>query len=245
MVANSCLEVDEVKIRPRCFMDVVIRGYRHGRIVFELYEDLAPNTVKNFKTFCMKANYKKIKFELILKGIVGFEHVWIKHSLYHNGEKSNLKHDQVGLLSTPTDTSRPVFFITLSSCSQFSDNKNMVFGKIVKGLGLLKEMEKVMIDNCRPSIEVCNCGVISEDEEDGMDNLSGYPDWLLEDIIVKEKADFTSWLAVLETKSFLLEIKSNLSKAIEDCLEKQQEQRLKLKEARNAESNANSNTKAK
>ncbi|XVF49152.1 hypothetical protein PTKIN_Ptkin03bG0245500 [Pterospermum kingtungense] len=185
MVAKSWLEIDEeisdeVKIRPRCFMDIVIRGYPHGRIVFELFEDLAPNTLKNFKTFCTEANYRKIKFKLIRRGIVGFEDVLIRHSLYRYGEKTNLKHDQAGLLSTPTDS------------------ENMVFGKIVKGLVVLKEIEKapinmpLMSNYYHPPIEVC-----LEDKEDDMNNLNQYLHWLFEDIILKGKEDFTLLLAVL------------------------------------------------
>ncbi|XVF49154.1 hypothetical protein PTKIN_Ptkin03bG0245700 [Pterospermum kingtungense] len=229
MVAKSWLEIDgensdEVKIRPRYFMDIVMRGYRHGRIVFELYEDLAPNTVKNFKIFCMQADLKKIKVVPILKGIIGFEHEYlVRRSLYHNGEKTNLKHDQAGLLSTSTNGSgRPKIFITTSTCSQFHDNKNMVFGKIVKGLGLLKEIEKDMIHNYHPSFEVCNSGVILEEKEDDMNNFTQYLHWLLQDIILKGKEDFISLLVALGSLQIVALAESK------DCLEKQREQRVKL-----------------
>ena len=41
-----------IKDRPRVFFDVQVGGVPLGRIVFELFSDLAPKTVDNFRSLC-------------------------------------------------------------------------------------------------------------------------------------------------------------------------------------------------
>ena len=38
--------------RPRCFFDITISGTKVGRIVFELFADITPNTCENFRALC-------------------------------------------------------------------------------------------------------------------------------------------------------------------------------------------------
>lgn len=38
--------------RPRCFFDISLGGLSIGRIVFELFRDIAPRTVENFRCLC-------------------------------------------------------------------------------------------------------------------------------------------------------------------------------------------------
>jgi peptidyl-prolyl isomerase G (cyclophilin G) len=41
-----------VKKRPRCFFDISIGGVSVGRVVFELFTDVAPITCENFRALC-------------------------------------------------------------------------------------------------------------------------------------------------------------------------------------------------
>lgn len=38
--------------RPRCFLDISIGGELEGRVVVELYNDVVPKTVENFRALC-------------------------------------------------------------------------------------------------------------------------------------------------------------------------------------------------
>lgn len=38
--------------RPRCFFDLSIGGIPAGRVVFELFNDIAPKTADNFRSLC-------------------------------------------------------------------------------------------------------------------------------------------------------------------------------------------------
>ena len=42
----------EVKHKPRCFFDIEIGGISAGRIVMELFSDVAPVTCENFRSLC-------------------------------------------------------------------------------------------------------------------------------------------------------------------------------------------------
>lgn len=43
---------DEKPPRDRVFMDIAIGGLPSGRIVFELFNDVAPKTAENFRALC-------------------------------------------------------------------------------------------------------------------------------------------------------------------------------------------------
>ena len=43
---------DVKQYKPRCFFDVEIGGVSAGRIVFELFNDVAPITAENFRALC-------------------------------------------------------------------------------------------------------------------------------------------------------------------------------------------------
>jgi cyclophilin family peptidyl-prolyl cis-trans isomerase len=39
-------------IRPRCFLDLDVGGIAMGRVVIELFDDIVPITVENFRSLC-------------------------------------------------------------------------------------------------------------------------------------------------------------------------------------------------
>lgn len=64
--------------RPRCFFDISIGGLNVGRIVFELFKDVAPKTVENFRALCTgekgiglvtgkPLHYKNVIFHRVVK----------------------------------------------------------------------------------------------------------------------------------------------------------------------------------
>ena len=150
------------------------------KIVFELFDDEAPKTCKNFRYLCSKsvldkdqADYKNTIFHRVIKDFMiqggdttNFDGTGGK-SIYGDkfeDENFNLSHNQPGLLcmaNSGPNTNGSQFYITLKS-TPWLDNKHVVFGIVSKGYDVVKEIENVECDeNDCPNvkIEIIECGL--------------------------------------------------------------------------------------
>ncbi|XP_046453626.1 peptidyl-prolyl cis-trans isomerase G-like isoform X1 [Daphnia pulex] len=169
--------------KPRCFFDIEIGGIAAGRIVMELFNDIAPITCENFRSLCTgeKGIGKTTGKPLHYKGIV-FHRV-VKDFMIQSGDFSNgngtggesiyggtyedeefvKKHEQPFLLSMANrgkDTNGSQFFITTQP-SPHLDNIHVVFGHIISGQAVVKQIEGLPVDRrSRPlqDAKVVNCG---------------------------------------------------------------------------------------
>ncbi|XP_058060103.1 peptidyl-prolyl cis-trans isomerase G isoform X1 [Anopheles bellator] len=175
------LERPQEKVR--CFFDVSLGGLPAGRIVFELFPSVAPKTCDNFRALCTgeKGIGQKTSKPLHYKGII-FHRV-VKDFMIQSGDFSNgngtggesiyggtfndesftLKHDRAFLLSMANrgkDTNGSQFFITTQPAPHL-DNVHVVFGHVVSGQDLVRQLEQLPVDrNSRPLQDavVSNCG---------------------------------------------------------------------------------------
>ena len=132
-----------------------------GRMEFELYDDKWPKTSENFRRLCTGENqagytYKGSFFHRIINGFMAQGGDFTHHngmggaSIYGSkfpDENLNLHHSKRGLLSMANsgpDTNGSQFFITFAP-TPWLDGKHVVFGEMVKGEEVLKEMEKIWI----------------------------------------------------------------------------------------------------
>ncbi|EAT42690.1 AAEL005799-PA, partial [Aedes aegypti] len=167
----------------RCFFDITLGGLPAGRIVFELFPDIAPKTCENFRSLCTgeKGTGQKTGKPLHYKGII-FHRV-VKDFMIQSGDFSNgngtggesiyggtfddeaftLKHDKPFLLSMANrgkNTNGSQFFITTQPAPHL-DNVHVVFGHVVSGHDLVRQLEQLPVDrNSRPLQDavVANCG---------------------------------------------------------------------------------------
>ncbi|CAD6241927.1 GSCOCG00009379001-RA-CDS, partial [Cotesia congregata] len=137
--------------RPRCFFELRFEESKLllGRIIIEVYSDVAPKTCANFLAYCLGTNnglcYKNTPFYKIINGYLcqGGDVTELNGtgstSIYGTEfecENFNLKHNVPGILSTlySTDnTANSKFNLTFKKL-QVLDNKCAVFGKIISGL---------------------------------------------------------------------------------------------------------------
>ncbi|GAB2267270.1 Peptidyl-prolyl cis-trans isomerase cyp40 [Dionaea muscipula] len=205
--------------RPRCYLDISIGGDLEGRIVVELFTDVVPKTAYNFKALCtgekgigpntsVPLHYKGCPFHRVIKSFMiqggdisagdgtGGESIY---GLKFEDENFELKHERKGMLSMANsgpNTNGSQFFITTTRTSHL-DGKHVVFGKVIKGMGVVRSVEHVTVDdNDRPTQDViiADCGEIPDGADDGIANFfnddDNYPDWPTD---LDDSPDDLSW----------------------------------------------------
>ncbi|XP_052477648.1 peptidyl-prolyl cis-trans isomerase CYP40 [Gossypium raimondii] len=207
-------------VNPRCYLDISIGGEVEGRLIVELYRDVAPKTAENFRALCtgekgigpntsVPLHYKGVRFHRIIRGFMieggdisagdgtGGESIY---GLKFEDENFDLKHERKGMLSMSNmgpNTNGSQFFITTNRTSHL-DGKHVVFGKVIKGMGVVRSIEHIAGEDGTnyPTQEVviADCGEIPEGADDGISNFFKdgdiYPDWPAD---VDNKPDEISW----------------------------------------------------
>ncbi|XP_059058456.1 peptidyl-prolyl cis-trans isomerase D-like [Achroia grisella] len=175
---------------PLVFLDIAIDGEKAGRITIELRKDVVPKTAENFRALCTGekglgvykkplhfkgATFHKVVTQFMVQGgdIVNGDGT-SGESIYgptFEDENFILKHD-AGVLSMANKgrvhTNGSQFCITTVPCPHL-DGTNVVFGRVLTGLGLVLEMQQYGDDNGRPQVEcvVLECGELAPGDPGG------------------------------------------------------------------------------
>ncbi|KAK4407189.1 Peptidyl-prolyl cis-trans isomerase CYP63 [Sesamum angolense] len=173
---------------PSVFLDVSIDGDTTERIVIELFADVVPKTAENFRALCTgekgvgtstgkPLHYKGSTFHRIIKGFMAQGGDFSKgngtggESIYGGkfaDENFKLDHSGPGLLSMANggpNTNGSQFFITFKRQPHL-DGKHVVFGKVVKGMDVVKKMEQLGTADGRPAgvVKIVDCGEMSKEK---------------------------------------------------------------------------------
>lgn len=179
--------------KSRVFFDITIGGKPAGRINFELFDDIVPKTVDNFRSLCVgdkkskttekPLHYKGSIFHRIIKGFMcqggdftagngtGGESIWGEKFPDENFE---VKHDKPFLLSMANagpGTNGSQFFITTAPTPHL-DGKHVVFGKVIGGKALVREMENYPTganDKPKDDIAIADCGLLEQGSQEYRD----------------------------------------------------------------------------
>ncbi|XP_058209207.1 peptidyl-prolyl cis-trans isomerase CYP63 isoform X2 [Rhododendron vialii] len=174
------------KNNPLVFLDVSIDGNPLERITIELFADVVPKTAENFRALCTgekgigvstgkSLHFKGSKFHRIISGFMA------QGGDFQNGngtggesiyggkfadENFKLDHSGPGLLSMANsgrNTNGSQFFITFKRQPHL-DGKHVVFGKVVKGMDVVKKIELLGTTDGKPSglVKIVDCGETSE-----------------------------------------------------------------------------------
>ncbi|GAA6006621.1 hypothetical protein JCM11491_003120 [Sporobolomyces phaffii] len=169
-------------VNPRTFLDFQVEGQPLGRVVFELFHDVVPKTVDNFRALCTGSKgVNDLGIPLFLKGspmhriIAGFMCQGGDFTL-RNGkggesiygptfDDEDLRRDvdEQGLLvmaNKGKNTNSSQFFVTLRPCPHLN-GKHVVFGRVVSGFDVIQAMSKLPVDTKdRPLqlVTISHCG---------------------------------------------------------------------------------------
>ena len=169
---------------PVVFFDVAADGQALGRIEMELFADVVPKTAENFRALCTgekgvgKAgkplHYKGSTFHRVIPDFMlqggdftngngtGGESIY---GMKFADENFNLKHTTPGLLSMANagpGTNGSQFFITTVK-TEWLDGKHVVFGKVTKGMDVVKAVEAKgnSSGRTRGVISITDCGQLA------------------------------------------------------------------------------------
>lgn len=157
----------------KVFFDIKIGDESAGRISFGLFGDEAPLTVKNFFELSRHKKYKGNKFHRIIPNNVAQAGDITKGdgrggaSIYDgpfNDEPFIVPHDKEGLLSMANvgpDTNLSQFMISLVP-TPWLDGRHVVFGQVLQGMPVLREIEKVGQFTGVPlaNVVISDCGTL-------------------------------------------------------------------------------------
>lgn len=177
VVARYC---SNASANPRCFINVSIGNVAKGKVVFELRADAAPKTAENFRVLCTGEKgygFKGSIFHRIIPQFMCQGGDFTNHdgtggrSIYgrtFDDEDFSVAHDRPGLLSMANagpNTNGSQFFITTVP-TPWLDGKHVVFGHIVEGYDVIKEMEAVGSNTGKPTakVTITECGEIEQDQ---------------------------------------------------------------------------------
>ncbi|MFE4857178.1 peptidylprolyl isomerase [Streptomyces sp. NPDC056670] len=159
------------------YFDITIDGENAGRIVFRLFDDVVPETARNFRELSTGQNgygyagssFHRVIPEFMLQG-GDFTHgngtggKSIFGATFAD-ENFSLKHDRPFLLSMANrgpGTNGSQFFVT-TVVTPWLDGKHVVFGEVVEGEDLVKKIEALGTRSGAPraTVVISESGVVA------------------------------------------------------------------------------------
>ena len=171
------------EVTEKVYFDIEIDGEKTGRIVFGMFGNTVPKTVKNFSTLAdgsagvgnsgKPLHFKGSKFHRIIPGFMAQGGDFTAgngtggESIYGNkfaDENFTLQHSKPFLLSMANagpNTNGSQFFITFKE-TPWLNGRHTVFGEVLEGQDVVEALEKIGSGSGKTSKEatIADCGVL-------------------------------------------------------------------------------------
>ena len=175
---------EQNKDNPVVFLDIKIGDKEAKRVEIELFKDKVPKTSENFRCLCTgekgeKLHYKGSIFHRVIRNFMiqggdfenangtGGSSIYGKKFDDENFTYSLSREGLLAMANSGPNTNGSQFFITLKDCPWLNE-KHVVFGQVIKGMDVVKEVEAVETDGQdKPKVTVVieNCGEIKPGEK--------------------------------------------------------------------------------
>ncbi|CAG9771710.1 unnamed protein product [Ceutorhynchus assimilis] len=179
LVAANQAKSESYKITDQIYMDIKIDGTPVGRIIYGLFGEVAPKTVKNFKHIALHGIDGKsyagtnflvaVKKVMILAGDIqhnnGSGYLSI-YGEYFEDETFEIQHESTGLLAMVNPgvpNSNGCMFLITTMPTPWLNGKNVIFGKVLRGHNVVHKIEYLKTDyNDRilKDVQISKCGEI-------------------------------------------------------------------------------------
>ena len=168
-------------VTEKVFFDITVDGEDAGRVVFGMFGDTVPKTVKNFSTLAdgsagvgnagKPLHFKGSSFHRIIPGFMAQGGDFTNgngtggESIYGNkfeDENFTLRHTKPNLLSMANagpGTNGSQFFITFKE-TPWLDGRHVVFGEVIEGADIIANLEKIGSGSGKTSktATIADCG---------------------------------------------------------------------------------------
>lgn len=165
------------KSKPQVYLTIKIGKQQVGKVIIELRSDVVPMTCTNFLELCSHEKgfgYRGSKFHRIIPGFMCQGGDFTNHngtggkSIFgkkFQDENFVLKHTKPGTMSMANsgpNTNGSQFFICTEK-TEWLDGKHVVFGEVIDGMDIVRQMEACGTKDGKPSkqVEIVDCGEVS------------------------------------------------------------------------------------
>jgi peptidylprolyl isomerase len=177
-------------MNPKVFFDISIGDKPAGRIEMELFADTCPKTAENFRALCTgekgvgksgkPLTFKGSSFHRVIQGFMaqggdftrgngtGGESIYGEKFADETFKGKAGNHAGPGILSMANagpNTNGSQFFICFKATPHLN-NRHVVFGQVVKGMDVVKEIEKIGAVGDGPptkKVTITDCGEVKKD----------------------------------------------------------------------------------